>query len=209
MMREEEYIKSFSTKATLAMKWIERETHLKTNHARMLSGELVGNFLALTAKSINAANVLEIGVFTGYSTIALSRGVSDNGHIDAIEINDELEEIIRKGYEMAGISNLVHLHIGDAKQIIPALNRQYDMVYIDANKREYPLYYNLVFDMVRSGGIIIADNVLWDGKVYAEPMPTDAQTVGIAEFNRMVAADSRVMNTILPIRDGLNVIVKL
>ena len=110
---------------------------------------------------------------------------------------------------MAGIYNLVHLHIGDAKQIIPALNRQYDMVYIDANKREYPLYYNLVFDMVRSGGIIIADNVLWDGKVYAEPMPTDAQTVGIAEFNRMVAADSRVLNTILPIRDGLNVIVKL
>jgi predicted O-methyltransferase YrrM len=208
-MTEKEYLKTHSTPASEALQWLERQTHLRTNHARMLSGHEVGSLLAMISRLARPANILELGVFTGYSTICLAEGLAEGGTIHAIEINDELEDLIREGYGKAGIDGKVQLHFGDAKEIIPTLDCRFDLVYIDANKREYPDYYNLVFDKVVPGGLILADNVLWDGKVLQEPMPQDSQTRGIAAFNDMVAADPRVEVFILPVRDGLSVIRKL
>lgn len=208
-MTEKEYLQSHSTPASEALQWLERQTHLRTNHARMLSGREQGSLLALISRLAKPACILELGVFTGYSTICLAQGLTPGGTIHAVEINDELEDLIREGYGRAGIEDRVQLHFGDAKQIIPQLDCRFDLVYIDANKREYCDYYRLVFDKVADGGLILADNVLWDGKVLQEPVPRDAQTQGIAAFNDTVAADSRVENFILPLRDGLSVIRKL
>ena len=152
--------------------------------------------------------ILEIGTFTGYSTIALSAGLADDGIIDALELNDELEDLILEAFERAGIKERVRLHIGDAKAILPNLDEIYDLVFIDANKREYLTYYNLIFDKVRSGGFIIADNVLWDGKVFDVENNKDAQTIGIQQFNEFIKNDERVENVILSIRDGINLIRK-
>ena len=207
-MTEKEYLRSHSSEVSEALQWLERETHIRTNHARMLSGPDQGSLISFISELTRPANILELGVFTGYSTICLAKGLREGGSIHAIEINDELEDLIREGYRRAGIENKVQLHFGDAKQLIPQLDCVFDLVYIDANKREYPDYYRLVFDKVAPGGLILADNVLWDGKVLQDPMPQDAQTKGIAAFNDMVAADTRVENFILPIRDGLSVIRK-
>lgn len=208
-MTEKDYLRSHSTPASEALLWLERQTHLRTNHARMLSGREQGSLLALISRLARPANILELGVFTGYSTICLAEGLAEGGTIHAVEINDELEDLILEGYRKAGIEDRVQLHFGDARAIIPTLDCSFDLVYIDANKREYTEYYRLVFDKVAPGGLILADNVLWDGKVLQEPMPEDAQTKGIAAFNDLVAADSRVENFILPLRDGLNIIRKL
>ena len=135
----------------------------------------------------------------------------EEGHLDTLEINDELEDLILQGFERAGLSDRITLHIGDCKETVLKLKkegRMYDMVYIDANKREYCEYYELVFDMIRPGGLILADNVLWDGKVCQNPLPQDKQTLGIARFNDMVSADPRVESVIIPLRDGLNLIRK-
>ena len=208
-MTEKEYLKAHSTPASEALQWLERQTHLRTSHARMLSGHEVGSLLALISRLARPSSILELGVFTGYSTICLAEGLAEGGTIHAVEINDELEDLILEGYAKAGIADKVQLHFGDAKDIIPQLGGSFDLVYIDANKREYCEYYELVFDKVAPGGLILADNVLWDGKVLQEPMPQDAQTRGIAAFNDMVAADPRVEVFILPVRDGLSVIRKL
>lgn len=207
-MNEIDYINNFSKPVSDALQWLERQTHLRTNHARMLSGPSVGSLLALISKLTKPQNILELGVFTGYSTICLAQGLADGGMIHSIEINDELEDLILAGYQKAGISKKVDLRFGDAKSIIADIDCMFDMVYIDANKREYCDYYNLVFDKTTPGGLIIADNVLWDGKVFLDPIPADAQTQGIVAFNEMVANDSRVENFILPLRDGLNIIRK-
>lgn len=208
-MTEKEYLDTHSSPASEALRWLERQTHLRTNHARMLSGPQQGRLLSLISRLAKPVNVLELGVFTGYSTICLAEGLAPGGTVHAVEINDELEDLIREGYDRAGISGKVQLHFGDAKEIIPTLDCRFDLVYIDANKREYPEYYSLVIDKVVPGGLILADNVLWDGKILQEPMPQDAQTRGIAAFNDMVAADPRVENFILPVRDGLSIIRKL
>ena len=207
-MTEKEYLQSHSSPLPDALQWLERETHVRTNHARMLSGHEVGSLLSFLSRLKAPSSILEIGVFTGYSTVCLAQGLAEGGVLHAIEINDELEDIIREAYDRAGISRKVQLHFGDAKEIIPGISGCFDMVYIDANKREYTEYYDLVFDKVSPGGLIVADNVLWDGKVFQDPMPADAQTRGIAAFNDMVAADGRVENFILPLRDGLNIIRK-
>lgn len=208
-MTEKEYLHSHSTPMSDALQWLERETHIRTNHARMLSGREQGSLLSFISELARPSSILELGVFTGYSTICLAKGLAEGGTIHAVEINDELEDLIWEGYCRAGIEDRVQLYFGDAKQIIPQLDCSFDLVYIDANKREYTDYYRLVFDKVAPGGLILADNVLWDGKVLQEPMPEDAQTRGIAAFNDLVAADERVENFILPLRDGLNIIRKL
>ena len=196
---------NFDSHTLAALKWLERETHLRTNHARMLSGLEVGALLASISKQVKPRNILEIGVFTGYSTICLSRGLTEGGTIDALEINDELEDLILEGERKAGIDGQVRLHIGDAMEIIPTLKTTYDLIYIDANKREYPGYWKMVREMVRPGGIIIADNVLWSGKVVEPGQCRDAQARGILAFNDTVFADPCFDNCILPIRDGLNI----
>lgn len=209
MEASDRYIREHSSGQTEALAWIERQTNIRTNHARMLSGAVQGMFLTMLTEMIRPARVLEIGTFTGYSAVCIAYGLPENGHLDTLEINDELEDLILEGFDRAGVSGKVSLLIGDAKKTLEQLKSgQYDMVYIDANKREYPEYYDLVFDMVRPGGYILADNVLWDGKVWLNPLPQDKQTQGIAAFNSIVARDPRVESVILPVRDGLNLIRK-
>ena len=208
MTPEEKYIRDHSTAETDALKWVDRETHLKTIYPQMLSGPVQGRLLTMIAEMISATRVLEIGTFTGYSTICLAYGLADGGHIDALEINDELEDIIREGWARAGVSEKITLHIGDAKETLKSLEGPYDLVFMDANKREYCDYYELVMPLLRKGGIILADDILWDGKLFENPVPRDAQTQGIASFNDMVADDKRVEVVILPLRDGLSIIRK-
>lgn len=213
-----EYIRQHATPQGEALDWVVKQTHIRTNHARMLSGEVQGQLLKLIVKISGARRILELGTFTGYSAICLASALPEDGHLDTLELNDELEDLILEGFERAGVSERISLHIGDCKETLRRMKadigsntdeeKLYDIVYIDANKREYPEYYDLVFDMVRPGGLILGDNVLWDGKVCEDPMPQDRQTLGIAGFNDMVSADPRVESVILPLRDGLNVIMK-
>ena len=206
-----QYIKDHATKQSEALAWVEKQTHIRTNHARMLSGSVQGQIMRMLVQTSGASRILELGTFTGYSAICLASAMPEDGHLDTLEINDELEDLILEGFERAGLSETIHLHIGDCKETLRRFRdegREYDLVYMDANKREYPEYYELIFDMVRPGGLILADNVLWDGKVCEEPMPQDKQTLGIARFNDMVTEDSRVESVILPLRDGLNLIRK-
>ena len=205
------YIEEHIGTECTALDWITRQTHLRTNHARMLSGPIQGQLMRMLVQTTRASNVLELGTFTGYSAVCLASGLPENGHVDTLELNDELEDLILEGFEKAGLSEKISLHIGDCKETLKALKdegRMYDIVYIDANKREYCEYYEMVFDMVTSGGLIIADNVLWDGKVCQDPLPQDKQTLSIARFNDMIKNDHRVESVILPIRDGMNLIRK-
>lgn len=215
MTPEEKYIREHSTPRGAALEWIEKQTNIRTNHARMLSGAVQGRFLTMLVQMLGARKVLELGTFTGYSAVCLAMGLPEDGHLDTLEVNDELEDLVLEGFSRAGLSGKITLHIGDAVETLKRLSRDmhgaddlYDMVYIDANKREYCEYYELVFGMVRPGGFILADNVLWDGKVFEDPMPQDRQTLGISRFNDMVASDPRVDSVILPLRDGLNIIRK-
>lgn len=205
------YITGYSQEQDPVLKWLQKQTNLRTNHARMLCGPVEGKLMEFIASMIQPENILELGAFTGYSAICLARGLKEGGHMDSLELNDELEDLILQAHEKAGLSDRITLRIGDAKETLLRLREEgkmYDLVFIDANKREYPTYYELVFDMVRPGGYILADNVLWDGKVYQENVPQDAQTQGILKFNRMVKDDPRVENVIIPLRDGLNLIRK-
>lgn len=205
----EKYLTDYSSVRSEALEWLERETHLRTNHARMLSGRTVGALLGEFVRMTGAKRVLELGVFTGYSSICLASALPGDGKLDSIEVNDELEDLIREGYERAGVQNKINLVFGDAKEVMDSLEGPYDLIYIDANKREYIAYYQSAMELLRLGGYIIADNVLWDGKVYEEEPPRDAQTRGLMAFNDLVAGDPRVENFILPLRDGLNIIRKL
>lgn len=196
-----------------ALDWLQKQTNIRTNHARMLSGPVQGRFLKMIVEMCGARRVLELGSFTGYSGICLASGLPEDGHLDTLEINDELEDLILEGFSRAGFRERISLHIGDCLETLKRFREEgrepYDLVFIDANKRDYPEYYELVFDLVRPGGWILADNVLWDGKVALDPMPQDRQTLGIDNFNRRVASDPRVESVIIPIRDGLNLIHKL
>ena len=206
--REEQYVAEHSSPQSEALEWIQKQTHIRTNYPRMLTGAVQGRFRTMLARISGAERVLEIGTFTGYSSTCFAYGIKEGGMVDTLEINDELEDLIREGWERAGVRDRITLHIGDAKETLRILSGPYDIVYMDANKREYCDYYDLIFDLVRPGGLILADDVLWDGKLWQDPMPSDKQTLGIAAFNDMVAADSRVESVILPWRDGLNIIRK-
>lgn len=175
----------------------------------MLSGAVQGRLLTMLVEISGARRILEIGAFTGYSATCMAYGLPADGHIDTLEINDELEDLMREGWSRAGVSDKITLHIGDACETLSTLKGPYDIVYMDANKREYVTYYNLVFDLVSPGGLILADDVLWDGKLWQDPVPKDKQTQGIIAFNDLVVNDPRVESVLLPIRDGLNVIRKL
>lgn len=206
-----QYIKDHATAPSQALEWVEKQTHIRTNHSRMLSGSVQGQIMRMLAQTSGAKDILELGTFTGYSAICLASALPEDGHLDTLEINDELEDLILEGFDKAGLSEKIDLHVGDCKETLRRFReegRKYDLVYIDANKREYCEYYELIFDMVRPGGLILADNVIWDGKVCQDSLPQDKQTLGIAAFNDMVSNDRRVESVILPIRDGLNMIRK-
>jgi predicted O-methyltransferase YrrM len=210
------YIEDHATPQGEALDWIEKQTHIRTNHARMLSGHLQGELMRILVQISGARRILELGTFTGYSATCMASVLPADGHLDTLELNDELEDLILEGFERAGVEDKVQLHIGDCKETLVRLRSEmgqdtsklYDIVYIDANKREYCEYYDLVFDMVRPGGLILADNVIWDGKVCMDPLPQDKQTLEIVRFNNKVSADPRVESVIIPLRDGLNVIRK-
>ena len=209
----ERYMIECSSPQGEALDWLQKQTNIRTNHARMLSGPVQGRFLKMIVEMCGARRVLELGSFTGYSGICLASGLPEDGHLDTLEINDELEDLILEGFSRAGLRERISLHIGDCLETLKRFREEgrepYDMVFIDANQRDYPEYYELVFDLVRPGGWILADNVLWDGKVALDPLPQDRQTLGIDIFNRRVASDPRVESVIIPIRDGLNLIHKL
>lgn len=206
----EDYLEQTATELPQALEWVERQTHLRTNHARMLAGPVLGRLLMSFSKMIVPSRILEIGTFTGYSAICLAQGLKPGGTMDALEINDELEDLITEGFSKAGLKEIISLHIGDATTTLREFaNNTFDLVYIDANKREYCSYYEMVVPLVKSGGFILADNVLWDGKVLLDPLPCDAQSQEIARFNKIVKEDRRTENFILPLRDGLSIIRKL
>ncbi|MBK9734032.1 MAG: O-methyltransferase [Saprospiraceae bacterium] len=185
---------------------IERTTHLKTLSPRMLSGYLQGSFLSLISKIKMPENILEIGTFTGYSAICLAQGLSKKGKLVTIEYDEVHGAIADSFFSKSSYNNQIELIIGDAKEIIPTLNIDFDLVFIDADKASYVTYYNLVIDRCNSGAIIIADNVLWNGKVIEKKL--DKKTKLLDDFNKMIKSDTRVENVILPLRDGINVIRK-
>ena len=208
---QEKYIREHSSPQDGALAWIEKQTHIRTNFPQMLSGAVQGRFLTMLTRMTGARRVLEIGTFTGYSAVCLAYGVPEDGHVDTLEINDELEDIIREGWQRAGVSGRLTLHMGDALDTLDTLaqGEPYDLIYIDANKREYADYYTKAVDMLRPGGVLLADDVMLGGKVYEQKASSDKQTRGLMAFNDMVAADPRVEVVMLPLRDGLSVIRKL
>ena len=204
----EKYILNHISEEDEVLTELDRETNLNVLGARMLSGHLQGKVLEMLSKMIQPKTILEIGTFTGYSAICLAKGLRENGKIYTIEIDDELEQMAGKYFKKADISDKVVQIIGSALEAIPKINETFDLVFLDADKREYIEYYNLVFDRINPGGYIIADNVFWSGKVLSEPKPDDEQTKGVIEFNAMIKNDSRVEKVILPLRDGMTLIRK-
>lgn len=212
MDKLQKYILEHSSAQHPALDWIRKQTHLHTNHARMLSGPTQGALLTTLVRLSGASSVLEIGTFTGYATTCLALGLGPEGHVDTLELNDELNSVILEGWERAGVKDRITLHNGDALQTLSSFSdrkESYDLVFIDANKRFYRAYLEAVYPLVRKGGLILADNTLWDGKVLEDPLPKDAQTSEIDSFNKMLASDPRFDTFILPLRDGLTFITKI
>lgn len=187
---------------------LDRETNLTVLGARMISGHLQGQVLTMLAKMIGPKTILELGTFTGYSAICLAKGLPENGKLITIEVDDELEMLAAKYFEKAGVAHLIEQKIGAATEIIPTLDQSFDLVFIDADKREYVEYYHLLIDKIQPGGYLIADNTLWSGKVLDKPRHDDRQTIGILEFNKLIKNDNRVEKVILPLRDGMTIVRK-
>ena len=199
----DQYASRNSAPETALLTELSRETHLKTTMPRMLSGHLQGRFLAMLSALLRAENILEIGTFTGYSTLCLAEGLSANGKIYSIDSNDETTSIAKKYVKLAGLESKIELITGNAMEIIPAMQQKFDLVFIDADKENYSNYYNMIIGQMKPGGLIVADNVLWSGKVIEEIKPNDKETNGLIHFTKMVCADERVSAVLLPVRDGL------
>lgn len=204
----EKYVLAHIDEEDVLLKALDRDAHVNLLRPRMLSGHLQGRILKMLCRLVQPRFILEIGTYTGYATLCLAEGAADDAQIHTIEVNDELEDFIMKHLHKSKLKDKIHLHIGDAMEIIPTLDCVFDLVFIDANKRHYVEYYELIFEKLRPGGLIIADNTLWDGKVLEVAHHTDKQTIGIQEFNDMLVQDNRVEKVILPIRDGLTLIWK-
>ena len=204
----EEYILAHISPEGEMLRRLNRETHLYHLRPRMCSGHLQGRLLKMFVRMIAPKAILELGTFTGYSALCLAEGIASDGVVHTIEIDDELEDFIRAHFDASEYGSRIVLHIGDAEQIIPTLDTRFDLVFIDANKRDYVAYYEMAMQVLNPGGFIIADNTLWDGKVVTCTEKIDAQTAGILAFNDHVAADDRVEVVIIPLRDGLTIIHK-
>lgn len=200
----EAYVNTHTTPESNQLHDLFRETHLKVLQARMLSGHLQGRVLSMLSHMIRPKKILEIGTYTGYSAICMAEGLAEGGHLHTIEINEELQPIVVKYLARTGNSEKVTMHIGNAIEIIPGIEGPFDLVFIDADKTNYLNYYEKVFDKVRPGGFIIADNVLWSGKILDQKeIDKDPDTKALAEFNAHILNDERVENVLFPIRDGL------
>lgn len=200
------YCLQHSTPPGPVLEALERETHLRTLYPQMLSGPLQGALLQMISRMIRPGRVLEIGAFTGYSAICLAQGLTDDGILHTIEANDEFAPIIYRYVRLAGLEDKISLHLGDAAAIIPTLSGTFDLVFLDAGKMDYAAHYELTLPKLRPGGFLLADNVLWDGKVLNDEKDATAQA--LRNFNNMVRADERVENVLLPLRDGLMVVRK-
>lgn len=205
-----DYIEQYSTPENEVLRFINRDTHLHVLNPHMLSGQVQGLFLSMLSKMISPRRILELGTFTGYSTLCLAEGLAEGGEIITIEHNDELEDTIRRNLSLSSSGDKVRLLIGDIKTILPTIkDTTFDLVFIDADKREYSSYLDLVYPIVRLGGWILADNTLWDGHIIDSAYDHDAQTIGLRLFNEKVAKDTRFRQVILPLRDGLSIIQKI
>ena len=200
-----QYVCKHSEKEPEHLHQINRRTHLNVLQPRMLSGHFQGRVLSMLSHMIQPKRVLEIGTYTGYSAICFTEGLVQDGKVITIDVNEELEELVREFIVLTGNEHKIEYIIGDAMQIIPTLNETFDIVFIDADKKNYCNYYNLAFDKVRKGGYIMADNVLWSGKVLKDYENADKDTQIIMDFNKMVHNDPRVQEVLFPIRDGLMV----
>lgn len=205
----DQYVCAHSENEPEVLRDLNRKTHLSVLQPRMLSGHLQGRVLSMLSHMIRPSRVLEIGTYTGYSALCFAEGLTEGGKVITIDVNEELEELVREYISKAGMEEKIDYRIGDATQLIPQLDEQFDIVFIDADKKNYCNYYNLVFDKVKTGGYIIADNVLWSGKVLENYDSLDRETKVIMDYNRMVHEDPRVQEVLLPIRDGLMVARKV
>jgi predicted O-methyltransferase YrrM len=201
------YLESHASAEDPILADLSRETFLKVQMPHMLSGHVQGLFLESISRMISPKRILEIGTFTGYATICLAKGLTEDGILYTLDINEELEPIFSKYFSLSGLSKKIKFIPGNALQTIPTIAETFDIVFIDADKMNYMNYYDLIIDKVRSGGYILTDNVLWSGKVLEEKK--DKETQNMHSFNQKLASDPRIQNIIIPIRDGINLARKL
>lgn len=204
----EKYILDHIDAEPVLLQRINRDTQIKYVNGRMVSGHLQGRILVMICRMINPKRVLELGTFTGYSALCLAEGTNKDAEIHTIEINDEFEETIRYWFHESGYEDKIKLHIGDALEIVPAIEEEFDLVFMDLDKRDYLKSFETILPKVKPGGFIIADNTLWYGKVIGKIEKADTQSLAISKFNDYIAVDTRVEKVILPIRDGLTLIRK-
>lgn len=204
----ESYILSHSDEEGSLLAALNRDANVNLLRPRMLSGHLQGRILKMFCRMLKPKRVLEIGTYTGYATLSMAEALEKDAEIHTLEINDEMEDFIRKYVSQSPDKDKIKLYFGDAMEIIPAMDESFDLVFIDADKRLYSDYYDLIFDKLPAGALILADNTLWDGKVLEPLHPADKQTAGILAFNDKIKADQRVEKVILPLRDGLTMIWK-
>ena len=208
MEKLDQYIEAMSSPQTELLHELERETYLRVINPRMISGHIQGKLLEMIVRMLRPRRILEIGTFTGYSAISMAMGLEEGALIDTFEVDDELEMIAADFFERSGVGDKIRQHIGSALDLAPQLGEKYDLVFIDGDKREYRAYYDMLFEhnLVHSNTFILADNILWYGKVVEEVARKDKQTQEIIAFNEHVRNDSRVESVILPLRDGINLI---
>lgn len=202
------YVEAHSGEESSVLASLNRDTYTKVMMPRMLSGRLQGRMLSMLSHMIQPNRILEVGTYTGYSAICMAEGLAQDGKLITLDINEELEVMARDYFEKAGLTEKIDYRIGNAMELIPEIDETFDLVFIDADKKNYTNYFNLVFEKVRPGGFIIGDNVLWSGKVVQTENKTDKDTQAILDFNRFVHEDDRVENVLFPVRDGLMVIRK-
>ncbi len=204
----EQYIHAHTSSEEALLHELDRQTNLRVVQPRMISGHIQGKLLEVLVRTQRSKRILEIGTFTGYSALCLAAGLGEGGELHTVEVDDELEAFAAEFFARSEHGSKIHQHIGSALDVAPQIGGVFDMVFIDGDKREYPAYYNMLFDngLVASGSLLIADNILWSGKVVEEVHHNDKHTKAVLEFNAMVQADPRVENVIVPIRDGLTLI---
>lgn len=201
----EQYIEKHSANEPELLQQLNKETYQKILQPRMLSGHFQGRVLSMLSKILNPKHILELGTYTGYATLCLAEGLATNGTIDTIDINEELEDIQQKYFSASAFKDQIIQHVGNALDIVPTLNKKFDLVFIDADKENYINYWNLIVPMMNKGGIILSDNVLWSGKVLEDVQKNDKSTPILLKYNKIVNEDPRVETVLLPLRDGLTV----
>ncbi|WP_405207897.1 O-methyltransferase [Aquimarina sp. LLG6339-5] len=199
------YVVNHTEQEPELLEQLTRETYQKILQPRMLSGPYQGRVLSMLSKLINPKNILEIGTYTGYSALCIAEGMQKDGELHTIDINEELEDFQRKYFSLSPYGDQIHQHIGNATEIIPNLAMKFDLVFIDADKPNYPTYFDIIIDKMNPGGIILSDNVLWSGKVIEDIKKDDLSTKALLAYNKMLVDDNRIETVLLPIRDGLTI----